>query len=128
MRQPGRIDDDPVSNTIGLLDRRDQIALAVGLHPVKLVPRFIGNGTAAGLDVGKRVMAVDIRFTRAKHVQIGAIDHGYADRIGHVGKPIIIGVAHSKPFGRSIWPCHAARHSGIGRNSPAFHRRYRVCH
>ena len=58
------------------MDSVDQLAFAVVLRETYLGADFTRDGTQRLLDVGKRLPAIQLGFTRAKKIQVRAIDDG----------------------------------------------------
>jgi hypothetical protein len=63
------------------MDEIDEFTLAVGLPAYGLNAETAGGVAAECLDIGELVVAVNLRFPRAKKVQVRAVEH--VNRLGH---------------------------------------------
>ena len=70
-----RVDNCAVGPRTGVLQGINECALTVGLHVAHNGVTAGGQVAHGSQDVVERFGAVDFRLTRAKHVQIWAIEH-----------------------------------------------------
>lgn len=75
MRQPRRVDQDPVGVASGFLNPVDQQSLVIGLKGIEFTSGLLGEAGEQAVYFGEIRRPVDLRFSGAEHVQIWAVDY-----------------------------------------------------
>ena len=71
----GRIDDDAGGILAGRVDPVDEFVFAVALQKADLVAEF-GSDTRTGrLDIGERLVPIDLGLALAEQIEIGAVQN-----------------------------------------------------
>ena len=70
MREGRCVEDDEVELVVGLLDGVDEVALVVRLVERRLDARLSGARGNHRVDIVERRVAVDLRLTRAEHIEV----------------------------------------------------------
>ena len=73
MRIRGRVDQNRVMPASSRLDRRHNLALAVGLKTFDSEPEFVREGGQPAVDIGERSASVHLGFTRAEQIQVRSV-------------------------------------------------------
>ena len=80
MGEGGGIDDDAGGALARAVNPVDDLVFAIALMELDRKPEFVADAAAVRLDVGKRLVAVDLGLALAEQIEIGAVqDHD--DRI-----------------------------------------------
>ena len=75
MRESGRVDNQALYPSNGILDGFDNFTLMVGLERGDPQAQFCGFGAQGIVDIVQCPPAVVLRFAFSQHVEVGTMDH-----------------------------------------------------
>ena len=102
MRIRGRVDQNRVMPPASRLDRRNDLAFAVGLETLDSEPEITGESGQLAVDIRERGPSVDLGFTRAEQIEVRSVH--YQNR-GTLRR----GLCHLFPIGHARAAAAAAR-------------------